>query len=245
MTRHRRILDADSFGGYHDGSAALSGTGADRVLLLHGIARRSGSLASIERAIAEAGYRTLNLDYPARRKPLEELVEDVHHAAGGFVGGEGGRVHFVTHSMGGLLARAYIARHRPAALGRVVMLAPPNQGSEIADLLSGNRFYRRFFGPAGMQLGTRRDGQLGALLGAVDYPLGVVAGDRSVYPVSWLLIPGPNDGRVSVARTVVDGMTDHMVVHATHPMMMRNRQVIYQTVQFLHYGRFAYGASRA
>lgn len=214
------------------------------MLLLHGIARRSGSLASIERAIAEAGYRTLNLDYPARRRPLEELVEHVHHAAGGFMGGEGGHTHFVTHSMGGLLARAYLARHRPSAMGRVVMLAPPNQGSEVADLLAENRLYRRFFGPAGAQLGTRQDGELRGFLGTVDYPLGVIAGDRSIYPLSWLLIPGPNDGRVSVARSRVDGMTDHVVVHATHPMLMRNRQVIDQTVHFLRHGRFAHGASR-
>ncbi len=222
----------------------MSGTGGDRVLLLHGIARRSGSLASLERAVSAAGYRTLNLDYPSRRKPLEELVEDVHRMAGDFMDGHDGSVHFVTHSMGGLLARAYVVRHRPAAMGRVVMLAPPNQGSEVADLLSGNGLYRRFFGPAGAQLGTRRDRPVRDLLGTVDYPLGVIAGDRSMYPLSWMLIPGPNDGRVSVARTMVDGMGDHVVVHATHPMMMRDRQVLDLTVRFLRHGCFARQASR-
>ncbi len=225
----------------HTGSAGPGGMGVDRVLLLHGIARRSGSLTRLERAVAGAGYRTLNLDYPARRKPLEDLVEEVHRRADAFVGGQDGRVHFVTHSMGGLLARAYIACHRPPAMGRAVMLAPPSQGSEIADLLAGNRVYRRFFGPAGAQLGTRRDGQLRDLLGTVDYPLGVIAGDRSIDPLSWLLIPGPNDGRVCVARTRVDGMADHMVVHATHAMMMWNRQVMDQTVHFLQHGCFAVG----
>ena len=218
--------------------------GADRVLLLHGIARRSGSLARIERAVAAAGYRTLNLDYPARRKSLEELVEDVHRRAGAFTGGQDGRVHVVSLSMGGLLARAYVARHRPPGMGSVVMLAPPNQGSEIADLLSGNRLYRGFFGPAGAQLGTRRDEQARSLLGTVDYPLGVIAGDRSIDPLSWLLIPGPNDGRVSVARTMVDGMADHVVMHATHATMMWNRQVRDQTIHFLQHGCFTRGASR-
>ena len=222
----------------------MSGTHEDRVLLLHGIARRSGSLASLERAVAAAGYRTLNLDYPSRRKPLEELVEDVQRVAADFMDGHDGCVHFVTHSMGGLLARAYVARHRPIAMGRVVMLAPPNQGSEVADLLSGNGPYRRFFGPAGAQLGTQRDRQVRDLLGTVDYSLGVIAGDRSMYPLSWMLIPGSNDGRVSVARTMVDGMTDHMVVHATHPMIMRNRQAIDQTVYFLRHGHFARRTSR-
>ena len=108
--------------------------------------------------------------------------------------------------MGGLLARAYIVRHRPANLGRVVMLAPPNQGSEIVDLLGASRMYDRCFGPAGRQLGTRPGERLRTLLGTVDYPLGVIAGDRAIDPLGWLLVPGPNDGRVAVARTGVAGM---------------------------------------
>ena len=196
-------------------------------------------MSKLERALRSEGFATLNLDYPARKQPLEGLVEEVHRAAGGFIGRGAGQVHVVTHSMGGLLARAYIARHRPGALGRVVMLGPPNGGSEVADLLAGNPAYRRFFGPAGAQLTTRADERLRGLLGTVDYPLGIIAGDRSVNLLSsWLVIPRPNDGRVSVASTAAKGMADHVTLHATHPLMMRNPEVIRQTLQFLRHGRF-------
>jgi pimeloyl-ACP methyl ester carboxylesterase len=218
----------------------------DGVVLLHGIARSSSSLAKIERALQHAGFKTLNLDYPSRAHTLEDLAEIIHDPIGRFLATGTGALHFVTHSMGGLLARAYITRHRPPRLGRVVMLGTPNEGCEIADLLGRFAFYRRFFGPAGGQLGTHRDAHLQAVLGMVDYPVGIIAGDRTLYPVSWLLIPGPNDGRVSVSRSAVAGMAGHVTIHATHSFMMRNAEVIRQSLAFLQEGRFQHGpASRA
>lgn len=210
----------------------------DGVVLLHGIARRSRSLAGLEARLRSAGYATLNLDYPARKANLQQIAAGLHQPIARFADGLDGRLHFVTHSMGGLVARAYIARHRPEALGHVVMLAPPNEGSEIADLLHRNPLYCAFFGPAGAELVTARPDELKRLLGEVDYPLGIIAADRSLYPLSSLLLPRPNDGRVSVMRTQVAGMSDHLTLHATHPLIMRNRQVIAQTRHFLRHGRF-------
>ena len=204
-------------------------------------------MARIERALRAAGYGTLNLDYDARHKPLETLAGEVAREAGRFLYAApdpgAGPLHVVAHSMGGLLARALITRRRPAGLGRVVMLGTPNGGSEVADLLCRNALYRRVFGPAGAQLVTCPDTALRAVLGTVDYPLGVIAGDRSLDPISsWLLLPGPDDGRVSVERTKVAGMADHIVLHATHPLMMRNAEVIRQTLHFLRHGRFEHAA---
>lgn len=205
--------------------------------MLHGIAASSRSLRKLERAAASAGYRTLNADYSSRLMPFESLVEEVHEIIAPFVV-QPGRTHFVTYSMGGLLARAYIAKYRPSRLGSVVMLAPPNEGSEVADLLVRSRAYRWFFGPAGSQLTTNRSHALRRLLGEIDYPLGIIAGDRFIDPLGWLLIPGANDGRVSVARTKLYGMTDHITLHATHFGMARNPAAIAQAVHFLHHGRF-------
>lgn len=208
------------------------------VLLLHGIARQAASLRPLERRLAAAGYATLNLDYPARRLGLADIAALIAPRVAAF-GGETARLHIVTHSMGGLVARALLTRHRPAHLGRVVMLGPPNGGSEIADALHRFALYRRVFGPAGAELVTRRDPAPSSLFGPVDYPLGVIAGRRSLYPLaSLLLLPGPNDGRVAVARTRLEGMADHVVLPVAHPTMMWNRQVIAQTLHFLSEGRF-------
>ena len=210
----------------------------DGVVLLHGISRTARSFRKMELALQRAGYATLNLDYASRRKPLGALTEDIHSAIELFAGGIAGSVHFVCHSMGGLLARAYLAKHRPARLGRVVMLGTPNGGSEIADRLQNLKAYRAFFGPAGQQLGTKRDAAMVALLPAIHYPLGIIAGNRSIYPISSIGLPRPHDGRVSVANTKLDGMADHIVIRTSHPWLVRNGDAIAQTVAFLRDGKF-------
>ena len=188
--------------------------------------------------LERSGYATLNIDYPSRRATLETLAENIHPAIELFVSGLGGPVHFVGHSMGGLLARVYLARHRPERLGRVVLLGTPNGGSEIADRLKNISAYRAFFGPAGQQLGTQRDSAIAALFPPVDYPVGIVAGDRSIDPLASAFLPKPHDGRVSVANTRLDGMADHVVIATAHPWLMRNSVAIEQTIAFLRDGKF-------
>ena len=221
-----------------DRSDPAPGGAREGVLLLHGIARRAASLRPLERRLAAAGYATLNLDYPARRLDLAGIAARIAPAVAAFAGGLD-RLHCVTHSMGGLVVRVLIARHRPANLGRVVMLGPPNEGSEVADALHRLWLYRRVFGPAGGQLVTVRDEALRGLLGTVDYPLGVVAGSRSLYPLaSRLWLREANDGRVTVARTRVAGMADHLVLPTAHPTMMWDARVGAATLRFLAQGRF-------
>jgi pimeloyl-ACP methyl ester carboxylesterase len=208
------------------------------VVLLHGISRTWRSFRRMQMAASAAGFATLNIDYASRHRPLEALAQDIHPAIEHFAASAEGPVHFVGHSMGGLLTRVYIARHRPLRLGRVVMLGTPNGGSEIADRLKGLIGYRAFFGPAGQQLGTRRDATLSAMLPPADYPVGIIAGNRSIYPVASALLPKPNDGRVSVENTKIDGMADHIVIGASHPWLPCNRQAIEQSLAFLKGGRF-------
>ncbi|AWL91110.1 MULTISPECIES: alpha/beta fold hydrolase [Bradyrhizobium] len=203
------------------------------VVLLHGIARTSASLRKLERALQASGFATLNIDYPSRKKAIAALADDIHPAISGFAERDA-PLHFVAHSMGGLVARAYIAKHRPARLGRVVMLGTPNSGSEVADLLSGSRLYRTFYGPAGLELTTAI-----RALPTVDYPVGVIAGNRFIDPVAGLLVlPKPNDGRVSVQSAMLAGMTDHVVAKASHTGLPRHAAAIEQTIAFLRDGRF-------
>jgi pimeloyl-ACP methyl ester carboxylesterase len=208
------------------------------VVLLHGISRTAQSFRRMQAAIEGAGFAVLNLDYPSRSKALEALAEDIHPAVDLFADGLEGSVHFVGHSMGGLLTRAYLAQYRPKRLGRVVMLGTPNGGSEIADRLKNFLPYRAWFGPAGQQLVTERDATLHAILPPIDYPVGIIAGNRSIYPIMSVFLPKPHDGRVSVENTKLDGMADHIVVSASHPWLVRNGSAIEQTIAFLRKGRF-------
>lgn len=210
----------------------------DGVVLLHGISRTALSFRKMQLALGRAGFATLNLDYASRSKGLEGLADDIHPAIQHSADRIDGPVHFVCHSMGGLLARVYIARHRPKRLGRVVMLGTPNRGSEIADRLKDFGIYRAFFGPAGQQLGTRRDAAIEALFPPVDYPVGIIAGNRSIYPIASRFLPKPHDGRVSVANTQLDGMADRTLIRTSHPWLPRNAVAIAQTIAFLQEGKF-------
>ncbi len=204
------------------------------VVLLHGIARTSASLAKMERAFQENGFATLNIDYASRSKPIAALADDIHPDIRGFADSDT-PLHFVAYSMGGLVMRAYIAKYRPARLARVVMLGTPNGGSEVADILSRFRLYRAVYGPAGLELTTARQDALPM----VDYPVGVIAGNRFIDPVAGLFVlPRPNDGRVSVQSAILRGMTDHIVVNASHTGLPRNAIAIEQAIAFLRDGRF-------
>ena len=210
------------------------------VVLLHGIGRPLRSFGKMQAAIEASGFATLNIGYAGRRKPLEALADDIEPAIGRFADGIAGSVHFVGHSMGGLLARVYLAKYRPARLGRVVMLGTPNGGSEIADRLKNFPPYRAIFGPAGQQLVTKRDAATNRSLARIEYPVGIIAGNRSIYPISsTFVLPKPNDGRVSVDSTRLDGMADHIVIATSHPWLVRNAAAIDQTIAFLRDGRFS------
>ena len=207
------------------------------VVLLHGIARTARSLRRFERALQAAGFATLNLDYPSRSKMLEALAADIHPQISEFADTTS-QLHFLAHSMGGLLTRVYVARHRPARLGRVVMLGTPNGGSEVADLLKDLALYRAFYGPAGQQLTTQQDESLTSLP-PPDYPVGIIAGINSIDPIaSYFVLPRPNDGRVSLHSAQLAGMADLTIVKASHTGLVRHPVAVAQAVAFLRDGRF-------
>jgi triacylglycerol lipase len=212
---------------------------AEGVVLLHGLCRTDDSMTRMASALRKEGFIVLNVDYPSRTATVEVLAEiTIRKALADAELGNLERIHFVTHSMGGILVRHYLKTNQIERLGRVVMLAPPNQGSEVVDHLGDLALFELINGPAGKQLGTSAQ-SLPNQLGPVNFELGIIAGDRSVNLINSRMIDGADDGKVSVARTKVDGMSDHIVLHVTHPGMMRNREVIRQTVEFLKEGKFA------
>lgn len=143
----------------------------------------------------------------------------------------------MSHSLGGIITRYLFASYRPESLGRVVMLSPPNAGSEIVDHLKDFRLFRYLFGPSGQQLGTDAD-SIPNKLGPVNFDLGVITGDVTFDPIGSLLIPGRDDGRVSVKRACIEGMRDFLVVHKSHAFIMDSPDVAKQVIHYLANGRF-------
>jgi triacylglycerol lipase len=225
----------------------LSATGCfaqEYVILLHGLCRSSRSMEPMRKALAEAGYMVINVDYPSRHGTVESLSEAaIGPALEGCRRSGATSIHFVAHSLGSILVRSYFARHSASDVERVVMLGPPNQGSEVVDRLGSCWLFSLINGPAGQELGTSAE-SLPNRLGAPKFCVGVVAGNRSINWINSLLIPGPDDGKVSVKRTMLARMADHIVVPATHPWMMRNREVIRQTIEFLREGAFDHSPSK-
>lgn len=191
-------------------------------------------MRSLARRLLAEGYRVLNVDYPSRRLDLAGLAEWSHKPIESFLAGQTDRVHFVGHSMGGLLIRYYLHAYPLATLGRIVMLGTPNRGSEVADLLQRFPPYRWIYGLAGQQLCTQ----------AVHVPLsggeiGVVAGNFSIDPLCSLIIGQENDGKVAVVHTKPEEAHAHVVLRASHSFMPANKVVQTQVVHFLKEGRFA------
>lgn len=215
--------------------------GAEAVILLHGIGHTRWNMRPMETALRRAGYETLSLSYPSRRHDIAALSDWLAaRIVQSGIWARAARVHFVCHSMGGLVAGGYLESRRadiPAKkAGRVVMLGTPHGGSEVADTLCRLKIYQWVFGPAGQELTTRARGMRRL---TPWYELGIVAGTRAwLYPAGLLFIPGIHDGCVSVESTRLPGQKDHLSVPVLHGFMSWSPAIQRQTIHFLQNGQF-------
>ena len=218
-------------------SSSTPPTDAETVIVVHGLGRTPTSMAILVSRLENAGFRVINFGYPSRSEPIEALVERLESEVGQCCISEAETVHFVTHSMGGVLVRSYLSQRPEAHQGRVVMLSPPSQGSEIIDAFSDSDLLRSILGPAALLLGTDSAG-IANQLEPVRFSMGVITGTRSLDPIGSWLIPGPDDGKVSVDRAAVEGAADFIVLPATHTFIMNRSDVAEEVVHFLRHGRF-------
>lgn len=205
----------------------------ETVIVVHGFLTDSSEMDDVALKLRTAGYKVIAVDYDTRSASIEVLADE---AIGGALEevSDVEVVHFVTHSMGGLLMRSYLERNEVPNLERAVMLAPPNHGSEVAAQLSEYQLYREFTGPAGVELGAlelepRKVG---------DYELGIIAGTASVNPIFSPILPGPDDGYVAVESTPLEGMDDYVLVGTSHGLITSNESALEQVVNFLETGAF-------
>ena len=211
----------------------------DCVVLIHGVNRSWRAMRPMARALQTGGFNAVNVDYPSRSGTVDKIAP---MAVGNGLaqcremGAE--TIHFVTHSIGGILVRFEQERAPIPELGRVVMLAPPNQGSEIVDKTRFLPGANLVGGQALLQLGTSEE-DIPAQLGGVDYEVGVIAGTGTINPWMSAMLPNPDDGKVSVERTRVDGMADFLIVEDNHRYIVEDEIVIRNTLRFLTTGSFS------
>lgn len=224
----------------HDTSSADTATinsgYGQRVVLLHGLARSASSMSKLANALQAAGFTVCNVDYPSRAHSIEVLTAKFVQPAIDLCFGPNVSTHFVTHSLGGIIVRQ-LAEQTTARIGRVVMLSPPNHGSEVVDKLSNVWGFDLLNGPAGKELGTG-NGSMPLKLGPAKFEVGIITGVRSINPVLSTLIPGDDDGKVAVSHAQLEGMRDFLVLRCSHPFIMKSDRAIRQTLHFLRHGAF-------
>jgi hypothetical protein len=188
--------------------------------------------------LTKAGYHVVNIPYPSRKQNIDTLVANLSKRLEECCLNTSSRLHFVTHSLGGILVRTYLANKQPENLGRVVMLSPPNKGSDVVDLFGRYRLFSYFFGPAAGELGTGPD-SLPSRLGPADFEVGIITGDRTIDPISSWIIDGDDDGKVSIEQAKLEGMAAFQVVHVSHAFIMKDPEVVSEVIYFLQNGRFS------
>lgn len=208
------------------------------VILLHGLARTSASMQKMADMLDEQGFKTVNTDYPSRKHTIEVLADAVIPTSiSECLKLDVSKIHFVTHSLGGILVRQYLSNNEMPMPGRAVFLAPPNQGSEVVDAFGDVPGYALLNGPAGSQLGTDSN-SVPLKLGAVDFDLGVIAGTKTFNPILSQTLPNPDDGKVSVYSARVEGMCAFLTVPNSHPFIMKDDTVIEQVISYFTQGEF-------
>ena len=253
----KRMIDSDmkllclSLAFFFCGASSISAEGKvppkdgpEFVILLHGLARTERSMRPLEKHLAKSGFIVINTGYPSTTETVEAIA-DKH--LGGMVDRcrqkNPSKIHIVTHSLGGIVTRQYLQNHTLPAGSRIVMIAPPNKGSELADKLRSFRIYQWLNGPAGQVLGTGPE-SLPNTLKPVKGEFGVIAGNATLNPLFSWLIPGDDDGKVSIRNTKLTEISDFIVFFSSHPFIMRNAAVMEQVVYFLRNGKFDHRAGK-
>jgi len=204
---------------------------AEAVVLIHGLWMPALVMALLARRLRRAGWATFRFSYSSRHATLRENAAVLAEFVQGIAVP---RVHFVAHSLGGLLLMQLLQDAPGTPPGRVVLLGTPYHGSHVASRLSRHAWGRWLCGQsldrALLGDGPRWTGER---------ELGIIAGTLPI-GAGWI-VPGlakPNDGTVAVAETVVAGRADAITLPVTHSGLVFSAAVARQLVHFLNTGKF-------
>lgn len=214
----------------------------DYVVLIHGLARTSRSMENMGTFLSQNGYEVININYPSREKTIEEISNIVEKDIQQYCTDKNKKINFVVHSMGGIILRYYLKNNKLENLGRVVMLATPNHGTEIVDFLGYNKLFgwlfKRLQGPAAMQLSTDPKTSMPLQLGKANFEVGIIIGNIDESRFLSRLIKGENDGRVSIESSKLEGMKEHIIISSGHRFIPDNKEAMEKTLKFLNTGSF-------
>ena len=208
------------------------------VVLVHGLWRSGWAMRSIANDLNDFAYQTVSISYPSTSMNIPEIAANyLPPAIEECEQGGAEQIHFVSHSMGGIVVRQYLQNNHLPLGSKVVMLSPPNQGSELSEKFGDASWYQHIVGPAGASL-SKKEGGIISRLKAVKEPVGIIAAYRgwSVWPSAWL--PEPNDGTVSVESMKLAEMNDFVLINDGHAMMRFNMDIHQQIRYFLAKGEF-------
>lgn len=214
------------------------GSGIEAVVLLHGLGRTDRSMRSLAESLRQAGYATCNQGYPSRSASLPQLAGYAANAVERMRQEGYGTVHLVTHSMGGIMARYWLQQGRLPGKGRLVMLSPPNHGSEVIDAFGRYQWFQRLMGPAAMELATDDEAMVNQMSHVNAVPVGILTGERSSDPWFNFLFDGKHDGKVSVESARLSEAQGFRVVDSGHTFIMNDPEVRFLVAFFLTNGFF-------
>ena len=207
------------------------------VILVHGLRANSSYMLDLQKALVDSGYHVLNVDYPSSKYRIQILADTAIGGALKLCTSFCDTVHLIGHSMGNALIRYYLQKPHPCTVKRIVMVAPVNQGSELVNRLNWIPLFAKLNGPAGMQLGCGENRFL-ATLPPLPAETGIIAGSRTINPVASLIIPGKDDGRVSIENTKIKGMDDFIIVPGNHHVITQKDSTVRSALRFIRKGHF-------
>ncbi len=206
------------------------------ILLIHGIGRSTGTFTNMKAAMLQQGHAAVSVSYPSTRRSIEAHAAQIARLISNLENTK--RISFVTHSMGGLVVRKLLARNddwkTKITVDSIVQIAPPNQGSAIARWLKDNPLYKTVSGPAGQELTPEATARLPPL----KHVFSIIAGGRNTEKGYNPLLPGDDDGTVSVKETYLAGASDFLIIPAIHARLSNDPRTIKATLNFLRLGRF-------